>query len=82
MTTPMCGVGDCASPARWERVSQADADLHPYLCGEHWKMLHQHNWIAASAYRPLSAAQELAVIMDSAMETASPPSEGRQQSSP
>lgn len=70
MTTLSCGVADCASPARWERVSQADADLHPYLCGEHWKVLHQHNWIAASAYRPLSAVPDLAMMGESAGESA------------
>ena len=71
MPNSECGVGGCSSPARWERVSQADADLHPYLCGEHWKMLHQHNWIAASAYRPLSAASQLAAIVESSSESSS-----------
>jgi len=54
MTDHPCGVEGCTSPPRWERDSPADADLHEYLCSEHWKMLHQYNWIAAAAYRPIT----------------------------
>ena len=54
MQTHNCEVDGCSTKARWERVSKADADLHLFLCSEHWKELHQYNWIAAAAYSPIT----------------------------
>jgi hypothetical protein len=71
MNVHSCGVAGCLSPPRWERVSQADADLHEYLCGNHWKMLHAHNWIAAAAYRPVSTVPSLVLTDNNPLDTTS-----------
>ncbi len=64
-----CEVDGCSIQSRWERVSKADADLHKFLCGEHWKALHQHNWIAASAYRPFAAMSDTFLAEESSYDS-------------
>ncbi len=53
MAEHTCGVAGCSEEARWIRVSKADADLHEFLCPEHWHQLHSCSLVAAAAYLPL-----------------------------
>ncbi len=52
-----CDVRGCTETARWVRVSRADADLHEYLCPEHWHMLRSYSLMAAAAYMPIGSSR-------------------------
>jgi hypothetical protein len=69
MQTHNCEVDGCSTNARWERVSKADADLHLFLCSDHWKELHSYNWIAAAAYSPIHVNTGSDAVISESSET-------------